>query len=137
MNKKMMIFAGIAIVVIAVLVVVLGSNKSSAPTKPQETTKPTTNETNEKANVTITYTDNGFEPSSVTVKAGEVVKVVNNSSSSLQFSSDDHPTHTHDPELNQSVQASGESVTFTLERPGEWGFHDHLNSRHTGIITVK
>lgn len=87
--------------------------------------------------VTIVFTDSGFEKSEYTVKSGEVVEVKNNSSSDLQFSSNDHPTHTEETELNLSVLSPGQSATFTPTRVGEWGFHDHLNDQLTGVLIVE
>lgn len=96
----------------------------------------TTNDSNKVASATITATDDGFTPSNVTVKKGQSVKVVNNSSSSIEFSSADHPTHLQDPELNMSTLKPGESGTVTPGSVGKHGFHDHLHADHTGSITV-
>jgi len=100
----------------------------------QEINKPDTTE-NTKA-VTISFTDQGFAAKSYTVKVGDEVKVENNSSMQLQFSSDDHPTHTEETELNLKVLAAGESVSFIATKVGTWGFHDHLHSQYTGELMV-
>lgn len=86
---------------------------------------------------TITFTDDGFLPSTLTVKAGTEVTVKNDSSRSVQFSSDNHPTHTKQSELNLAVLEPGESATFTPTQTGAWGFHDHLNASETGTLTVE
>lgn len=86
---------------------------------------------------TITFTDSGFSPSTLTVKSGTVVTVVNNSSQSLQFSSDDHPTHREDPEINMDVLASGEKGTFTATTTGTHSFHDHLDDSKVGTLIVE
>ena len=86
---------------------------------------------------TITYTDDGLSPAKTTVKSGEVVKVVNNSSQSLEFSSDPHPVHTKDTDLNQQVLAPGQSQVFTVTKKGTFGYHDHLNATKTGTITIE
>lgn len=86
--------------------------------------------------VTITYTDQGFSPSSLTVKAGATIRVVNNASDALEFSSDNHPTHLNNLELNMDVLNTGETGTFTVTKTGEYGFHDHLNASNEGILTV-
>lgn len=87
-------------------------------------------------NVTISYTNEGFMPTAYTAKVGDDVTVKNNSSKQLQFSSDDHPTHTEEQELNLKVLAPGDEATFTPTKPGDWGFHDHLNSQFTGVLKV-
>lgn len=84
----------------------------------------------------ITYTDSGFNPETLTVKTGTVVTVKNDTSRTLDFASDDHPTHRINSELNVGEIDSGESATFTA-KAGTWGFHDHLNDDATGVLTVE
>jgi len=87
--------------------------------------------------VVITFTNNGFDKSQYTVRAGAVVTVKNESDMNMQFSSDDHPTHREDPELNMEVLSPGESGTFTANTTGTHGFHDHINDQYTGILEVQ
>ncbi len=87
--------------------------------------------------IEIVYTDSGFEKSSYTVGAGGTVIVKNDSSSDLQFSSDDHPAHLDNSELNQSVLASGDSQEFVVTETGTWGIHDHLNDANTTELIVE
>lgn len=103
----------------------------------QTALQPTTTSEQKTPAATITYTDNGFAPASINVHAGDVVKVVNNSSHNLQFSSDPHPVHTKDTELNQQTLRPGESQTFDVTKKGTFGFHDHIDSTKTGTITVE
>ncbi len=86
---------------------------------------------------TIIYTDNGFNPSSYKVKSGSTVVVKNESSQVLEFSSDDHPAHTDNSELNMTALSPGESGEFKPERTGRWGFHNHENAAHTGSLVVE
>lgn len=88
------------------------------------------------ASATITATNDGFTPNTVTVKKGQTVKVVNNSSSPIQFSSGQHPTHLEDPEINMGILKAGESGTITPTKAGTHDFHDHLNDEHTGTLIV-
>jgi plastocyanin len=92
---------------------------------------------NETVAATITYTKNGFEPNNITVKSGEKIKIVNNSGSQLEFSSDPHPTHTNNPELNAGDTENGQSTTITLTKTGKWGFHNHYNPSDHGFVTVE
>lgn len=107
------------------------SNKTDTATKGDA---PTSSE--QTAGVTIVFTDQGFEKSSYTVKKGQSVKVENMSTTQLQFSSDDHPTHTEDPELNLAVLQPGQSASFTPTTVGGHDFHDHLQSQYAGTLTV-
>lgn len=88
------------------------------------------------ATTTITFTDNGFSPSVVRVARGTVVTVVNESSSPVEFSSDDHPAHRDNPEMNMARLAPGERGTFTASTPGEHGYHDHIDHSKTGTLVV-
>lgn len=101
----------------------------------KETKKLTTSDVITK--VLITYTDDGFVPSEYISGVGASLTVQNDSSSDVDFESDDHPTHTKNSELNVGTVKSGESKTIKLTEKGEWGFHNHLNSSHTGKITVE
>lgn len=85
----------------------------------------------------ITYTDDGFSPTILTVAAGETVTIVNESGEQLNFSSDQHPIHNDNPELNRDVLSPGESDNFVVSEPGSWGYHNHLNPDKTGTIVVE
>jgi len=107
-----------------------GTNTSGQATQ-STTTKP------EQEAATLTYSNDGFSPVEITVKANETIKVVNQSSSTLDFSSDPHPTHTNNPELNVGDIAPGESATFTVSKAGTWGFHNHYAPNHHGSVIVE
>jgi len=85
---------------------------------------------------TITFTNEGFMPSTVTVKKGTTVTVKNESNQRVQFSSDDHPTHRLNTEMNLDVLEPGESASFTAETVGTHGFHDHIDDSKTGTLVV-
>lgn len=87
--------------------------------------------------VTITYTNGGFSPKSVTVKTGGTVTVKNDSSRNVQFDSDPHPAHTDNEELNAEIIKAGASETFTVKQTGTFGYHNHLNASETGTIVVQ
>lgn len=153
-NKTMWVI--IAVIVVALLgvaayAIAMNRTQTTDTTTPTEQTTPNapnqeksdkqsetgTNSTDNKSNaVTITFTDQGFTPASYTVKSGNEVTVKNNSSMQLQFSSDDHPTHTKEPELNLSVIDPGKEASFTPTKLGSWGFHNHLDPQFTGRLTV-
>ena len=96
----------------------------------------------------ITYSDAGFSPSSVTIKKGQAVQFVNDSSSQEVWpASAVHPTHAVYPEkspsdcFGSSFDACrglkrGESWDFTFNSVGEWKFHDHLHPSRFGSVTV-
>lgn len=150
MNKKVLL-SGVAvglIIVIFVFVAIFINNQTDDTSEPfgkasvnepgdsnAKTEQPSEGKVDTETSV-ITYTDQGFSPSTLTVKVGTTIRVVNNSSDALEFSSDNHPTHLDNSELNMDVLAVGESSTFTVTKSGEHGFHDHLNASNEGILTV-
>ena len=97
----------------------------------------TTNTTTKEPAATITYTDEGFSPTKLSVKSGDVVRVINNSPHALQFSSDPHPIHTKDKDLNQRTLLPGQSQTFDVTQKGTFGFHDHIDATKTGTIVIE
>jgi plastocyanin len=98
--------------------------------------------------VSVTYTDDGFDPRDLKVDKGTRVRFLNASGqSSFWPASGVHPTHTLYPEkepadcLGSSFDACrelapGEFYDFTFNYVGTWSFHDHLHAYHTGSITV-
>ena len=86
---------------------------------------------------TITYSDGGYSPSTITVKSGDTVALKNTSSQPVQFDSNPHPVHTDDPELNVGEVAPGQTTTFKVVTKGTHGYHNHLNPGQTGTIVVQ
>ena len=88
--------------------------------------------------VVISMTSNGFEPNTVTIKAGETVTFVNNDSIERWPASAFHPTHQELPGFDAiGGVAPGASYSFTFTEVGTWKFHDHLNPSVFGAITVE
>ncbi len=144
----------IIIIIVAIVVIVGGAflvTKKDADT-PQGSTSQTANSDSSKSdagdsggvsgtepasNAVITYSDSGFSPSTITIKAGETVTVKNTSSRTIEFDSDPHPVHTDNRELNEGSIEPGKSGTVTISEAGTWGYHDHLDSSQTGTIVVE
>ena len=105
--------------------------------KTNKTTQKDQNNANGPIAATITYTDSGFSLSTRTISSGQTFKIVNQSQQEIDLSSDPHPTHTGDPELNVGSVQPGGSKTFILTTKGTWGFHNHYDHTKTGTITVK
>lgn len=113
------------------------TSSSQTPAAEDNTSEQSPASTENAQEATITYTNDGFSPASLTVKSGTVVTVKNESSRPLQFSSDPHPEHTNNSELNESVTSPGKSTTFTAKRTGTYGYHNHLDETHTGSLVVE
>lgn len=87
---------------------------------------------------TVTFTSSGFSPSSVIVAEGGKVTFVNNSSASMWPASDPHPTHNGYPGFDaEKAIGNGGSWTFTFNKKGSWGYHNHLNPMNKGTVIVQ
>ncbi|MFB6209296.1 MAG: plastocyanin/azurin family copper-binding protein [Candidatus Nanohaloarchaea archaeon] len=100
---------------------------------------------------TVYYTSSGFQPSTITIQQGETVTWVNNASASMWVGSNRHPTHTRyaGTSLREHCQngdqissafdqcSTGDRFSFTFERTGEWGYHNHKNFVHKGTVVVE
>jgi len=119
---------------------IYGENKAGS-----SSVKPVTSSSSSKATsspgvsvgITVGVTASGFSPVEITVKKGTVVTFKNDSTSPIWPASNPHPAHTDYPEFdaNKSIGA-GESFSFTFDRVGDWGFHNHLSSGSTGVVHV-
>ena len=95
---------------------------------------------------TVTYTDNGYSPSTLEINAGDTVVFKNESSRSMWTASALHPSHKEYPAtggcLGSALDAckgvpSGDSWSFKFDIAGSWKYHDHLSPEYFGAITVK
>lgn len=86
----------------------------------------------------VEITDNGFEPSTLTINAGDTVKFENKRSDDAWPASDVHPTHQLYPGFDaKKPLLSGDSYSFTFTKTGSWGYHNHLEPDVHGTIVVE
>lgn len=124
-TKKKLLLAGLItmISITSILVgVVLQNDKSPLSPTPD---------------VTITLTENGFEPEQIAIKKGNTVQFKTTRETYFWPASNLHPTHelyaAFDP---QEPIAPEDTWNFTFDELGQWQFHDHLAPYYTGTITV-
>lgn len=86
---------------------------------------------------TITLTQLGFSPDTVTVKAGTKVVWVNDSGAQQNVSSDPHPSNTDYPALNLGNFMNGSSLSLVFAKSGVYKYHNHLNPSQKGVIIVQ
>ncbi|MBI5620123.1 hypothetical protein HY950_04130 [Candidatus Gottesmanbacteria bacterium] len=87
--------------------------------------------------MTVTYTDSGFVPNSVTVKKGTTVKFINESSGEMWVASALHPTHQLLPGFDQLKSVSkGGTYGYVFEKVGTWKYHNHVAAADTGVVVV-
>lgn len=99
----------------------------------------------------VVYTDTGYVPGTLNIKAGETVTWRNQSSRDMWTASAIHPTHKVYPgsdiqlcgtagalsifDACQGIAAGGE-WSFTFGERGTWRYHNHLQAPQTGTIVV-
>lgn len=85
----------------------------------------------------INYTDTGFQPSFIAIRVGDKIRFRNESGADMWVASNDHPFHDDYVEFDAhgSVGRYGEYI-FTFDRVGTWGFHNHVNHVHEGVVSV-
>lgn len=117
----------IIIAIVGLVLLGAGCNQSAQPT--QSATQATTS---------VTITDSGFSPASITIHAGDTVTWTNTSSVPSWPASDPHPSHTDLPGFD-ALRGLGnrESYQYTFTKVGTWGYHDHLVSFHRGTVIVQ
>lgn len=133
----------------------MATNTPAAPAAGTVTsTSTSTTMANMPKGVTITYTNSGFSPATVSVAAGQKVTFVNESSERMWVASDEHPIHTgyDGTSVMQhcankaptgtnvfdecTAVAKGGSFTFMPLKTGSWNYHNHANDSRTGTLTV-
>lgn len=94
----------------------------------------------------VSYTDNGFVPSSLKIKPKETVTFKNDSSLPLWVASGSHPSHTQYPITGGCIASAfdscknikqGEAWSFKFDIVGDWKYHNHLNSADEGTVIVE
>jgi len=86
---------------------------------------------------TVTLTQSGWSPATLTIKVGQTVVWNNKSGETATVNSDPHPTHTDYPPLNLGSFPDGGSLSLTLPKAGTYGYHNHLNPSERGTIVVE
>jgi len=87
--------------------------------------------------ITIDYTDKGFSPNVLTIRAGQKIVFKNDSSEYLWIASGPHPMDDAYPEFNANrTYPPGQDYIFTFARTGTWEFHNHLNESDIGTTIV-
>ncbi len=100
-------------------------------------TTPPASSTKQQSQNTVTLTSSGFEPANLAIKVGETVTWVNRSGGVSTVNSEPHPIHTNYLPLNLGSFPDGGTLSLTFDKPGMYGYHNHLNPSERGTITVK
>jgi plastocyanin len=117
---------------------------SSTPVQPQGSS------TSTPMTATVSYNGSSFSPSTVTIAEGGTVTFTS-TAGNIWVASNPHPAHTgYDGSTLQQHCApgytgaapfdqcsAGTSFTFTFNKTGTWGYHNHLNHGATGTVIVQ
>lgn len=160
-KKEYIIYAAIVLVVIAIFAMrnpdfvpptttdsptPPASNQQTPPPTPPTTPKlkPTTSPPAQPA--VVTFTEQGYSPSTLTVKLGTTVKFVNATNWPMWPASAVHPTHRVYPTSGGCTGSTfdacneiqpGKSWSFKFDYRGSWKYHDHARPSFTGTIVVQ
>ena len=99
---------------------------------------------------TVTYNGNSFSPSTVTIAKGGRV-TFRSTAGSMWVASNPHPVHTGYDGTSRDQHcaagysgaapfdqcSSGTSFSFTFNKTGSWGYHDHMNTSAGGTVIVQ
>ncbi len=101
--------------------------------------------------VTVVYNGTEYTPKDVAVKKGGTVTWKNESTGNMWVASAQHPTHTVYDETSRTThcaagytgakpfdQCKGATTdySFTFDKTGKHGYHDHINASAFGSVTV-
>lgn len=124
------------------------TEKSGQPNESSETT--TGMVPSAGSSITVSYTNAGFSPNTVTVKKGQTVMFLNETSGPMWVGADEHPSHTMYSGTSRTTHCaadytgekpfdqcgSGATYTFTFTKPGTWTYHNHAAAQAQGTIVV-
>jgi plastocyanin len=101
-------------------------------------------------NVTVTYNGSSFSSSTITVMKGATVTWTD-TAGKMWLASDPHPVHTGYDGTDRATHCAagytgaapfdecsqGTSFSFTFNKTGTFGYHDHLNHDAKGTVVVQ
>ena len=100
---------------------------------------------------TVSYDGSAFSPDTVTIAKGGTVTFTDTAGATMWVASGMHPVHSGYDSTTLSAHCAagyagaapfdqckaGASYSFTFDKVGSWGFHDHKNSSAFGKIIVQ
>lgn len=143
MNSKIVL--GLLSVLIIGGAYLLLSNTSTKQTAPQPAAQPTptqavatpTLEVKQASEALVDVTENGFSPTTVTIKKGTKVVWTNKTSRVVTVNSTPHPIHTDYPPLNLGPFTKDASVELMFDKSGTYTYHNHREPSMTGTVIVE
>lgn len=118
------------------------TNEVSTKTQSTKTTSTTKSATSlptmtKEGYYLVSYTDKGFVPKTLEIKAGKSVRFVNNASKAMRIFADDKTSSLYN-EMNQSKTVGrGGIYDFTFVSAGTWAYHNENNPVDKGVVVVQ
>src|SRR3989344_3577846 len=82
--------------------------------------------------------EDGFYPNEIEISVGDTVRFTTALDAPFWPASNDHPIHSQYSEFDSKKPISADkNWSFTFNKNGTWGYHDHLSPYFTGTIKVK
>ena len=79
---------------------------------------------------TVAVDDRGFDPAELEVRAGDVIRLVNEGTDEHTFTADGQ-------RFDTGIMEPGDHTTVVLTEPGEVAYRDLEEPDHTGVVTVR
>ena len=92
----------------------------------------------ESATWTVSYSSNGFFPSTLTIKKGDSVRFVNNSDDEVSIKSEPNPEYPNMATFESTAAYGSDGIfSYTFKDTGEWRYKNINNQSLAGTIVVK
>jgi plastocyanin len=126
-NKLLLVLLAVVLAGLLVLIITKHSNKNN-----NGLSKPST------ATAAIRITEDGFQSSSLKIKAGTTVVWTNDDTEPHRIASNPYPTHKDLPSLDSksNIDTNG-TYRYTFKQQGTFGYHDELHPEVNGAIIVE
>ena len=83
----------------------------------------------------VSYSSNGFSPSNLILSKGESVRFENNTEELMWVMSEESKGCSEGIDEFDQCYPSKE-FEYKFNEAGEWGFYNHLNKEHSGVVVV-
>lgn len=88
--------------------------------------------------VSVLISEDGFEPSTLTIQKGTAVIWRNDDTESHRVAANPFPTHSDLPELDSGNNIPpGGDYSFTFDKSGTFNYHDELAPHNNATIVVR
>ncbi len=132
-NRSKLILALTALFILLLLSFVIAL--LITPKDTTQPTQPTASAPTPTAEVSITK--DGFVPAALSVKKGTKIIWTNSDGATHQLQANPHPTGKSLPGLKSEILNNKQTYSYTANKAGSFGYHDHLSPTMNGSLDVK